>query len=227
MQLYIANKNYSSWSLRPWILMQELEFQFEEVMAPLIQNGSWAEYRKFSPSGTVPCLIDDETTVWDSLAIVEYLAEIKKEVWPADNKARTWARSATAEMHSGFFAIRNICSMCCAIRVDLYEVSYELQKNIDRIDELWNQGLNDFGGDFLAGDCFTAVDAFFAPVVFRIQSYGLKLSEVSMRYVERMLARESMQSWYRAGIAEDWFEPGHEKEISKVGRITQDLRKEV
>lgn len=225
MQLYIANKNYSSWSLRPWVLMQELGFQFDEVLAPLVENGSWAEYRKFSPSGTVPCLVDGETTVWDSLAIVEYLAEIKKEVWPKDKKARAWARCASAEMHSGFFAIRNTCAMCCAIRVELHEIPDDLQKNLDRIDELWNQGLNQFGGEFLAGDSFTAVDAFFAPVVFRIQSYGLPLSETSMKYVERMLQRESMQSWYKAGIAEDWFEPGHEKEILEVGNIIQDLRK--
>jgi len=176
-KLHIANKNYSSWSLRPWLLMSELSIPFEEIISPFPSGSSWETFRNFSPTGLVPCLEDNGQVVWDSLAIAEYLADKGNKVWPEARAAKTWARCASAEMHSGFFNLRSACAMSCGIRIELSEISAGLQKDLDRLDELWQQGLNEFGGPFLAGDEFTNVDAFFAPVAFRIRTYGLKLSD--------------------------------------------------
>lgn len=222
--LYIANKNYSSWSLRPWVLLKTLGIQFEERFVPFLQGSSYTEFRKFSPTGLVPCLVDGDRTIWDSLAIIEYAAEDHPQVWPADRTARAWARSATAEMHSGLSALRNICGMNVGVRVRLHEESAELRANLDRIDELWNEGLNRFGGPFLSGDKFTAVDAFFCPVAFRIQTYDLKLGDKALAYAERLRALPAMQDWYQAGIAETIRDEPHDAEIQHAGVLTQDLR---
>ena len=117
MKLHIANKNYSSWSLRPWVLMTSLGLPFEESLHPFPMDGGPSGFDAFSPSGNVPVLVDAQHTVWDTLAITEYLAEQHPQVWPADATARAWARSAAAEMHSGFGALRNICGMSCGVRV--------------------------------------------------------------------------------------------------------------
>ena len=181
--LYIANKNYSSWSLRPWVLMRELEIAFREHLLPFGQESKWREYRNISPSGKVPCLVDGDTVVWwDSLAIAEYLAERQPAVWPAEARARAWARSAAAEMHSGFSELRNRCSMSCGQRVRLNEHPAALEGDVARLGALWNDGLRRFGGPFLAGKAFTAVDAFYAPVAFRIQTYGLTLDTAAAAY---------------------------------------------
>lgn len=222
--LHIANKNYSSWSLRPWVLMRTLNIPFTEQIHPLSAGSSWAEYRSFSPNGRVPCLQDGEQTVWDSLAIVEYLAESYPQVWPADKTARAWARSASAEMHSGFQALRNNCGMSCGHRIQMTAISPALQSDIARINELWNEGLRIFNGPFLAGDKFTAVDAFFAPVAFRFQTYGLPLTGAAADYLARLLNTEAMQEWYASGIAETWREPDHEQEILAAGILVADLR---
>lgn len=224
LTLHIANKNYSSWSLRPWVLMRTLNIPFSEQIHPLDTGSSWDTYRTFSPNGRVPCLQDGEYTVWDSLAITEYLAETYPEVWPADKIARAWARSASAEMHSGFQALRNNCGMSCGHRIQMHEISPALQKDIARIDELWNEGLRKFGGAFLAGDAFTAVDAFFAPVAFRFQTYGLPLSGTATEYLTRLLTIPAMQEWYASGLAETWREPEHEQEILAAGTLLADLR---
>ncbi len=222
--LHIANKNYSSWSLRPWVLMRALEIPFEERIHPLQEGGSWKNYRDFSPTGRVPCLIDGNRTLWDSLAICEYLAEDHPQVWPADKSARAWARSASAEMHSGFQALRSQCGMSCGHRIQLHGIDVDLQRDIDRINELWNQGLKDFGGPFLAGAQFTAVDAFFAPVAFRFQTYGLKAVGAAADYLSRLLALPAMQEWYLSGITEAWREPDHERDILAAGTLLADLR---
>ena len=166
-QLFIANKNYSSWSLRPWVLMRERGIAFEEVLRPFVEGGSHAAFVAFSPTGKVPCLLDGGTVVWDSLAIVEYLAERHAGVWPADPLARAWARCAAAEMHSGFGVLRNECSMTVGLRLELHRVSDGLRSELARLEELWGEGLARFGGPFLAGAAFTAVDAFFVPVAGR------------------------------------------------------------
>jgi glutathione S-transferase len=159
-ELYIANKNYSSWSLRAWVLMRELEIAFREHLVPFGQESSWQSYRRISPSGKVPCLIDGDIVVWDSLAIAEYLAERHDAVWPAQAGARAWARSAAAEMHSGFSELRSRCSMSCGLRIRLDEFPAALERDVARLGTLWNEGLRRFGGPFLAGAAFTAVDAF-------------------------------------------------------------------
>jgi len=222
--LYIANKNYSSWSLRPWILLRALEIPFNEVMHPFADTGNREAFRRFSPTARVPCLVDGAQTVWDSLAITEYLAEDHPQVWPGEKAARTWARCASAEMHSGFTALRNECSMTCGQRIELYNASGALAQDLARIDELWCEGLTRFGGPFLAGTRFTAADAFFAPVVFRIESYGLGLSAQARDYQQGMFDLPAMRQWYGAAIGETWREAAHEQEIAGSGTITADYR---
>ncbi len=222
--LWIGNQNYSSWSLRPWVLMRGLGIAFEERKLRFGDAPSWERYRRISPSGKVPCLIDGDHTVWDSLAIVEYLAEKHGSVWPHDAAARAWARSASAEMHSGFTELRNRCSMSCGIRARLREFPPALEHEIARIGVSWNDGLRRFGGPFLAGQTFTAVDAFYAPVAFRIQTYGLSLDSASMAYAERLLALPAMREWYAAGLAETWRHASHEEEIERMATVTEDLR---
>lgn len=222
--LYIANKNYSSWSLRPWVLMRELGIEFDERLVPFETGTSWSAFRKFSPTGKVPCLVDGDQTVWDSLGITEYLAERHREVWPIDSHARAWARCAAAEMHSGFSVLRERCSMNCGIRVRLNDMPGTLQRDIQRIDELWTEGLNRFGGPFLAGKSFTAVDAFYAPIAFRVQTYDLELSDSAAAYATRLLQLPSMKSWYAAALTEPWREHDHEDEIRRTGVVLQDLR---
>lgn len=223
--LHIANKNYSSWSLRPWLVLSAFQIPFNEIIHPFPENGVWDLYRTFSPSGKVPCLEDGKTVIWDSLAIVEYLAETYPQIWPSDKSARAWARSVSAEMHSGFQTLRNTCGMSCGMRIELLNISPALAKDIARIDELWNQGLHDFGGPFLAGNQFSAADAFFAPVVFRAQTYHLPLSETAKAYMQHILALPSMREWYESALQETWREPAHEDEILSAGKVIADLRK--
>lgn len=222
-ELYIGNKNYSSWSLRPWVLMRELEIPFKETLVPFSPSRH-EDYLKFSPSGKVPCLDDHGTVVWDSLAIVEYLAERYGRVWPLDPEARAWARSASAEMHSGFSALRNECGMNCGLRIELAAKSDKLLADIARVAELWADGVARFGGAFLAGKRFTAVDAFFCPVAFRAQTFGILNEGVAGEYVQRLLALPAMQEWYRQALAEPFRDPPHEEDAKKAGRWTADLR---
>jgi glutathione S-transferase len=224
--LHIANKNYSSWSLRPWLVLSAFNIPFEEKIHPFPENGVWDLYRTFSPSGKVPCLQDGDLVIWDSLAITEYLAEQYPQIWPNDKTARAWARCTAAEMHSGFQALRNNCGMSCGVRIQLQQISPALQKDISRIDELWHQGLKKFGGPFLAGENFSAVDAFFAPVVFRAQTYQLPMSISANSYMETILALPAMRAWYEAALLETWREPAHEQEVLAAGTVLADLRKQ-
>jgi glutathione S-transferase len=219
-ELFIGNKNYSSWSLRPWVLMRQLGLPFAERLMAFGATG----FKAFSPSGRVPCLKDGDTTVWDSLAIVEYLAERHPGVWPKDPRARAWARSASAEMHSGFGALRERCTMNCGVRVRLGEVGPALQADLTRLCELWSDGLARFKGPFLAGETFTAVDAFFAPVAFRVQTYQPTLEATPRAYAERLLALEPMRHWYADALVEPWRDPAHEAALAQVGTLLKDLR---
>ncbi|AIY41448.1 Glutathione S-transferase [Collimonas arenae] len=226
-ELYIANKNYSSWSLRPWVLMRQLGLAFNEHLVPFSDEGidaNWDAFRSFSPTGKVPALKDGTTAVWDSLGIIEYLAERHAGVWPADSHARTWARCAAAEMHSGFGALREHCTMNCGVRIKLGQMPAALVRDIARLDELWSDGLQRFGGPFLAGGSFSAVDAFFAPVAFRAQTYGLVLSPVAQAYATHLLSLPAMQQWQADALAETWREPGHEAEAKAAGVLLEDLR---
>lgn len=223
-ELIIGNKNYSSWSLRPWVLMKTLGIPFQETLKVFQPASSWEAFREFSPTGRVPVLNDGEISVWESLAIVEYLAERHAGVWPTDAVARAWARSAAAEMHAGFSTLRNICTMNCGIRVVLKQTPKALEADIARFTEVWNDGLKRFGGPFLAGDTFTAVDAFFAPVAFRVRTYGLVLDPTSQDYADLLLRQPAMEEWYDAALKETFREPVHEEEARAAGTWTADLR---
>jgi glutathione S-transferase len=223
-QLWIANKNYSSWSLRPWLLLQQLQIPFEEKLTPFTGDSSWEAFRKFSPTGKVPCLVDGDVTVWDSLAITEYLAERHSGVWPGAAPARAWARCIAAEMHSGFGVLRTQCSMNCALRVRLHEIGPALQRELERVDELWRESLQRFGGPFLTGSAFTAADAFFAPVALRVQTYALPLSTAAAAYSARLLALPALGSWYRDALAEAWRDAEHEADTLRYGTVIEDLR---
>ena len=222
--LYIGNKNYSSWSLRPWLLMRELKLPFEERLAVFEAEATFEKFRAFSPTGRVPCLVDGETTVWDSLSIVEYLAERHDGVWARDARARAWSRSASAEMHSGFSTLRNICSMNCGIRVRLHEKPKALFADIARLNELFGEGLKRHGGPFLAGRDFSAVDAFFAPVAFRQQTYALNFEPTAGAYLQRLRELPNMRSWYADALKEKWRDEPHDIESRAAGVWTEDLR---
>jgi glutathione S-transferase len=222
--LYIANKNYSSWSLRAWVLLRELAIPYRERLVPYGGTANPDAFRAFSPTGKVPCLVDGPITVWDSLAITEYVAERYPDVWPADGAARAFARSAAAEMHSGFLGLRNTCTMNCGIRVALHAIDGPLKRDLARLESLWAEGLARFGGPFLAGAKFTAADAFYAPVAFRIQTYDPPLNDVARDYAARLRALPSMHEWYAAAIADEFRSEQHEAEARGVGAWRQDLR---
>jgi glutathione S-transferase len=223
-ELYIANKNYSSWSLRPWVLLRQLKIPFTEHLIAFGDAPRWDAYRRISPSGKVPGLLDGDIVVWDSLSIAEYVASQHAGVWPADRAARAWARSAAAEMHSSFTELRNRCSMSCGVRIRLHEFPAALTGDLARLDALWNDGLRRFGGPYLAGGAFTAVDAFFAPVAFRIQTYGLALSGAAAEYAERLLTLAPMREWYAAALEETFRDAPHETEMLELGSVLEDLR---
>jgi glutathione S-transferase len=223
-QLIIANKNYSSWSMRPWVLMRALGIGFTELQLPFHLNHGAGAIANFSPSARVPCLVDGESRVWDSLSIVEYLAERHPGVWPAQASVRAWARSAAAEMHSSFQTLRNDCAMSVGIRVRLRNQSAALLADIKRMDALWNDGLARHDGPWLGGAQFTAVDAFFAPVATRIQTYGLSVSAPAADYAHRLLKHAAVKEWTDAGLRETWREEDHERACLANGDLLQDLR---
>lgn len=223
-KLFIANKNYSSWSLRPWVLMRTLGIDFDEQLQQFDDGGSWESFRAFSPTGLVPCLVDGETIVWESLGIVEYLAERHAGVWPADSNARTWTRCAAAEMHAGFSTIRNACPMTCSLTIELHDQSDALNKDLARLAELFSEGLDRFGGPFLGGADFSAVDAFFAPVALRVRTYQLPLATQAADYLERLVALPAMQQWLSDAAKEPWREAEHEEEIRALGTWLEDRR---
>jgi glutathione S-transferase len=223
--LHIANKNYSSWSLRPWVLLKTLGIPFEEKLHRFpYDTPSYPEFISFSPTGLVPVLDDGDDKAWDSMGVLGYLAERHDDIWPADRYARTWARSAAAEMHGSFGTLRNACGMNVGIRVKRPTITPALQRDLTRLDALWSEGLTRFGGPFLAGDKFTAVDAFFCPIAFRAQTYGLPFGKGSMDYLTRLLALPAMQDWYAAGIAEDFRETIHEAETTGANEVITDFR---
>ena len=145
-------------------------------------------------------------------------------MWPSNTKARAFARCAAAEMHSGFSSLRNICGMSCRHTVKLHQVSAQLQQDINRLTELFEQGITDFGGPFLTGSKFSAADAFFAPVAFRMQSYGLVFSDIANKYLQHLIALPAMQDWYQQALAEPWLDEAHDEEITRHGQIIADQR---
>jgi len=222
--LITANRNYSSWSLRPWVLMRTLDIPFDERIVNFRGLANFDEFRLFSPNGCVPCLIDGERTVWDSLGITLYLADRHAGVWPADDAAKAWAQCVAAEMHSGFPALRNACTMNVGVRVRRNPDGDGLRSDLARIGEIFDEGLARFGGPFLAGGQFSAADAFFAPVAFRIRTYDLDVGAPGSGWVERMLALPAMREWEQAALAETYREAGHEAELAAAGSIIADYR---
>jgi len=222
--LITANRNYSSWSLRPWALMKALDIPFDDRIEPFLKPSNYEDFRAFSPTGQVPVLIDGERTVWDTLGIVMYLADRHKGVWPRDEAARAWAQCAVAEMHSGFAALRNACGMCVGIRIELKPMSDALKRDVDRIAELWAEGIARFGGPWLAGPAFSAVDAFFAPVAFRVRSYGLCVGNVGSAWVDQLLSHPAIRAWEAAALAETWRDGPHEADILASGTVVADYR---
>ena len=222
--LHIANKNYSSWSLRPWALLHSLNIPFQEEMHFFEARSNAERFRQFSPSARVPCLQDDSTVVWDSLAITEYLAERHAQVWAAAAAARAWSRCACAEMHAGFADLRGQCSMNVGVRLRLHAVTDALKGDLQRLQELWTDGLRRFGGPWLAGSEFTAVDAYFAPVAFRIQTYELPLSDPCLAYAQGLLGHPAVRAWEAAALAETRRDEPHEVEILAKGTLLADLR---
>jgi glutathione S-transferase len=200
--LYIGSKNYSTWSLRAWVLLKALGIPFREQRLALYQPDTPTHIRQVSPSGRVPCLHDGTTVVWDSLAIIEYLAERHRGVWSVDAVARAWARSAAAEMHSGFVRLRDELGMNVRLRRERTP-SAAAAADIARIIEIWHQGRERFGqgGDFLCGT-FSAVDAFYCPVAFRFQTYAVALDGSAANYARALLALPAMQDWAQAAARE-------------------------
>jgi glutathione S-transferase len=215
MKLYIGNKNYSSWSMRPWVLLTEAGIPFEEVVVRFdsFEPGSKfkTEILQHNPVGKVPVLVDGDLAVWDTLAIAEYLAEKfpGKNLWPADPKRRARARSVTAEMHSGFTGVRNHFGM--NIEARLPEVGAkvlaeqpDVRKEVDRLVSMWTSLLAESGGPMLFGD-FSIADAFYAPVVTRLVTYGVPVTPVVQGYIDRVLALRGVSAWRRDALAEQDF----------------------
>ena len=222
--LITANRNYSSWSLRPWLLMKALGIPFADRIEPFTKPDNYEDFRQFSPTGQVPLLLDGERRIWDSLGIALYLADRHPDVWPQDDAARPFAQAIVAEMHGGFGALRNDCTMNVGVRVALKPMSPALARNVARLREIFAEGLTRFGGPWLAGARFTAADAFYAPVAFRIRTYGLDVG-AGQAWVDHVLAHPAMRDWETQALAETWREQSHEAELAAAGVITADYRK--
>ena len=205
MKLIIGNKNYSSWSLRPWLALKAFGVSFEEIKLGLFTENFYTELAKYSPVGKVPVLVDGDINVWDSLAICEYINEnyLNNKGWPENKNLRAEARSFVAEMHSGLFSIRGEMPMNCRgkRKIVLSEIA---QKEVEWLDSAWIKlrTQNESKGDYLFGE-FSLADAFFAPVIFRFNTYGIEISEQSKAYMETMLTHPAMQEWLKYAKAEN------------------------
>ena len=204
MKLVIANKNYSSWSMRPWVVMKAFDLAFEEVRIPLRQPDTGARIAQYSASGRVPVLVDGSTVVWDSLAICEYLAEQFPDhaLWPRESRARAVARSICAEMHAGFTGLRSAMWMNIRARFPGKGRTPEAQGDIGRICEIWEECLTRSGPHgFLFGD-FSIADAYFAPVVMRFRTYEVALAPALHAFMERIVEHPAVAQWMREALAE-------------------------
>lgn len=204
MRLYIGNKKYSSWSFRPWIAMQTMGIEFEENLIPFNNDAVNPKYKEFSPTSKVPALIDGDISIWESLAIMEYLAEVfpEKNFWPVDKTARAHARAICNEMHGGMVGIRSECPMNMAREISAIDISDAVKKDVARIEEIWDECLSTYGGPFLFGD-FTNADAMFAPVVNRIEKYELSTHPTVIAYSKTMKELPAYKAWEKAGAAEE------------------------
>ena len=206
LTLVIGNKNYSSWSMRPWIALKAANIPFREIVIPLY-TGAADKQRilDVTKSGKVPALVDGDITVWDSLAIIEYLAERfpDAQLWPEDRAARAHARSVSAEMHSGFMALRNECGMNIHRPIAPKKLSDDAQANVARVQEIWTDCRARYGGQgpYLFG-AFSGADAMFAPVVHRFRAYDIDVSQPALGYMNAMLANAAFAKWTEDALAE-------------------------
>jgi glutathione S-transferase len=204
--LVIANKCYSSWSLRPWLLMKQLGIAFDEITVPLDLPDTKAKVLKHSPAGKVPILIDGDVTVWESIAIMEYVGEAYGvPVWPADRKARAMARSIAAEMHSGFSALRSACPMNLGKKFAHKDRGEAVARDVARFSEIVRQAREHFraGGPFLFG-AFSAADAMYAPLVTRLDTYSIALDATTRAYADAIPILPAFQEWRSAAMEEEW-----------------------
>lgn len=217
MHLYIANKLYSSWSMRPWLVLKAFDIPFQETVIPLRQPDTKASILEHSPTGKVPVLVDGDALVWESLAIILYLAERfpEKPIWPAGVAARAHALSVATEMHAGFQTLRQACPMNLGKRYAAPAMTDDLRANIERIEEMWRTTrarFSDGSGPFLFGP-FTAADAMFAPVVTRLESYSLPVSAGTRAYMDAVQSFPAFRAWKEAAFHEPWriadYEAGH------------------
>lgn len=221
MQLVIGNKNYSSWSFRPWIAMKALGIPFEEILIPFGSPLGNPEFKQrlsaYTPAGLVPVLIDGDTHVWETLAILEYLAEKCPDqgLWPQDMKLRAQARALASEMHAGFGALRGECPMNIRRPVRTRELSATAQANVARIEAMWSDCRARHGGPFLFGQ-FCAADAMYAPVVARLNTYGIKVGREALGYMEAMMALPAWAEWRAGALKETWIVPEDEADWPTV-----------
>lgn len=207
LKLVIANKLYSSWSMRPWLVLRAFQIPFEEIVVPLRQPESRARVLEYSPSGKVPALIDGEKTIWESMAIIETLAEQNsdKAIWPKNGAARAHARSVSNEMHSGFQPLRQACPMHLGARYKTPEITEAVQANVDRIETIWAEARMKFAGAgaYLYGE-FTAADAMYAPIATRLDTYSIPVSEGTRRYIDTILRHPDVVLWRADALKEPW-----------------------
>ena len=212
-KLIIGNKNYSSWSLRPWFLLRQADIPFEEVLIPLYEQEWKAHIHKYSPTGKLPCLIDGKVVVWDSLAICEYIAEVFSGCYllPRDAAMRAEVRAVSAEMHAGFASLRKTMPMNVRKRYPGHGRTAETMADIERIVEIWQSCRQRFAdkGPFLFGE-LTLADAMFAPVCTRFLTYGVELPEPARSYMHFILDTPAMQTWYREALTEPYIIPSSE-----------------
>ena len=206
LKLVIGNKNYSSWSMRPWLALRANGIPFEEVFIPLYTGQADKErILGFSRAGKVPTLVDGDVTVWDSLSIIEYLAEKfpQTRLWPEDRAARAHARSISAEMHSGFMALRNECGMNLHRPIRAVALSDDARNDVARVQAIWAECYQRYGkaGPFLFG-AFGGADAMFAPVVHRFRTYAIPVEGDARHYFDAMMSLPAFAEWTRDGLAE-------------------------
>jgi len=211
LTLYVGNKNYSSWSFRPWIAMEAAGVPFKDVVIPFDFAAGNPEFRKISPTGRVPVLHHGDVRVWESLAIIEYVAELFPEagIWPKDRAARAEARAISMEMLSGFRALRGACPMNIRRMPGEIDLPEGVSDDVARIEAIWKVALARSGGPFLFG-AFSAADAMYAPVVNRFEIYRLTKDETVLAYMARVKAHPAWQKWQAAALAEPWIVPEDE-----------------
>ncbi|MGD9671251.1 MAG: glutathione S-transferase family protein [Hyphomicrobiaceae bacterium] len=220
MHLIIANKLYSSWSMRPWLVMRAIGLDFKETVIPLRQPDTAERIRAYSPSGKVPVLIDGDVKVWESLAIISYLADKypDRPVWPDGNVARAHAKSIAMEMHGGFQPLRQACPMNLAKRFAAPAMSDDLAVSIARVEEIWRETRVRFGasGPYLFGARFTAADAMFAPVATRLDSYSIPVAPETRAYIDAIYANPYFAEWRAAAFKEPWTIPAYEAGLTMI-----------